>query len=367
MGKEVINTPDLKIEVREEIADSLSITGKVERCSVPDILNLLNMQKKTGVLVVKYNDVEKRIYLKDGEIVFASSTLTEDRLGESLVRRGKITKEQLEEASKEMFKGKKLGKILVEKGWITPKELFYGVRDQVQEIVFSLFSLSEGVFYFLEGVVDQENIVRFNMSTQKLIMEGIRIADELGMFKKMYHSNMFVFCQNNPDGKVEGSVEAILINAIKDGVKIGNLRKITGLSDYEIFKGIYNLHQKKIIEVRESGKLEIEEIIGDVNSILKGIYSIIKERAPDFDYLSFFNNFFEGFTEELNELFDEEGGIDVERLINNYKKSNVPEKDRLIMEVLRELIRFELFELKAYLKEEENEELQKVLAETGLM
>lgn len=374
MVKKIVETAEIKLEVEDEIAESLSLIGKVERCSVPDVLNLLNIQKRTGVLVVKYDDVEKRIYMKEGEIVFASSSLKEDRLGESLVRKGKLTIAQLEEASKEMHRGKKLGKILVEKKWLTPKEIFYGVRTQVQEIVFSLFPLEKGYFYFLDGVVDQENIVRFSMSTQMLIMEGIRMADELGTYRRMYPLRWYLVKKRDVENLAD-EMEKRLLKEIGDGIRIEELLLKTGLSEYELLKTIHQMKEKGIVEVSEAKPIsvsEIKEFLDDVNSIISDIYSVIKVKAEDFDYLSFFNGFFENMPDEMDELFDgvrlrEDGSFDVERVLLNFENSRNPRKKEVLLDALRELIRFELFELKLYLSEEENEEMERVLSETGIV
>ncbi len=374
MAKKIVESEELRVEVEPSIESTFAIMGMVEKFSIPDILNLLNMQKKTGVLVVRYEDVEKKIYLKDGEIVFASSNLKEDRLGESLVRRGKITMAQLEEASREMKEGKKLGKVLVEKGWISPKELFYGVRAQVQEIIFNLFPLSKGHFYFLEGAFDHENVVRFNMSTQMLIMEGIRMSDELGTYRKMFPPKWFVVIKEEAE-EPEEHTEKMIFREIGEGVRIEDLMRNTGLSEYKLLKVIHELKEKNLIEVKETKPVpstKIRDFLEDFNSIISDIYSIIKSKAGDFDYLSFFNNFFEDMPEEMRELFEgislrEDGSIDVNRVFENFRNSKNSDKETILISALKELIRFELFELKLYLSEEENSELQKVLSETGII
>jgi len=374
MGKKIVKSTELIVEVEPDIENAFTIMGMVEKCSIPDILNLLNIQKKTGVLIVRYEDVEKKIYMKDGEIVFASSNLKEERLGECLVRRGKITMAQLEEASREMSEGKKLGRILVEKGWITPKELFYGVRAQVQEIIFNVFPVSKGYFYFLEGVFDHENVVRFNMSTQMLIMEGIRLSDELGAFRRMYPLKWYVF-KNEGAEEPKDPIEKLVFKEVGDGIRIEELKAITGLSEYQLLKSIHQLKEKGLIEVKETkpiSSVKIKDFLMNVNSIISDIYSIIKIKAKDFDYLSFFNNFFEDMPEEMAEIFEgihlrEDGSIDVNRIIENFKRSKNSYKENLLVSALKELIRFELFELKLYLSEKENAELENLLLETGIM
>ena len=80
--------------------EEIPLSGNIRDYSLPQILESLQRLKKTGILKVKASGVEKAVYLKDGQIVFASSNLIEDRLGEMLVRAGKITPQQLTTAGK---------------------------------------------------------------------------------------------------------------------------------------------------------------------------------------------------------------------------------------------------------------------------
>ena len=85
--------------------------------------------KKTGTITVKTPVFIKKLYVDKGEVVFASSTWKDDRLGEVLLKGGKINLEQYEESVRVLkLSGKKLGTILVELGYLTPKDLFWAVK-----------------------------------------------------------------------------------------------------------------------------------------------------------------------------------------------------------------------------------------------
>ena len=77
-------------------------------------------------------EYQKAIYILDGQIIFASSSNTDDRLGESLLRNDRIPLRPLMIASKMVKPGKRLGSILVNMNVITPEELVEGVRNQSQ-------------------------------------------------------------------------------------------------------------------------------------------------------------------------------------------------------------------------------------------
>ena len=75
----------------------------------------------TGILTLVSGGARKALYVKDGRVVFASSNLPNDRLGEILIREGKITVEEYEASIKAISKGKRQGKVLVEMGALSPE------------------------------------------------------------------------------------------------------------------------------------------------------------------------------------------------------------------------------------------------------
>lgn len=140
----------------------------------------LRQRKATGILTVSSGDVKKCIYIKSGQIVFASSNCSYDRLGEVLVKTGKLSRRNLEYAVTLFEKSSgliKLGAILVENGFIMSKDLFGGLRAQVKEIIFSLFLLNEADYQFEDRL--PSDIIQLHLDLQDLITEIIqRIKQE---------------------------------------------------------------------------------------------------------------------------------------------------------------------------------------------
>ena len=160
----------------------LVLSASVQSFPLADILSMLHRSTKSGFLLFGFADHEKVVYLYRGEVVFASSNQGVDRLGECLFRSGILTLDQLRDAEKRWDPNSRLGKILVERGVLTPRELWDGVKLQVEEIVRSLFAYAEGSVYFWEGDVQPDNVVRLSLPTRKLISQGLRRRDELMRF-----------------------------------------------------------------------------------------------------------------------------------------------------------------------------------------
>lgn len=175
----------------------LRSTGKLKQYSLSQILTYLKEQKKTGVLTFEDKSVKKDIYIKSGNVVFASSNKDTDSLGEMLISRGKITPEQHDKFA-ELLKGddKRQGAILVELGYITPKNLFLEITHQIKEIIFSLFLWEDGTFSFKESSPSTE-IIKLNISLENLIREGIERKES----KEKEEASLFIkkvdgLCEN---------------------------------------------------------------------------------------------------------------------------------------------------------------------------
>lgn len=136
-----------------------TISGKLQDHPLTDLLQTLQLSKATGLLTLQRLEQEKSIHIKDGNIVFASSNQQEDRLGNILIKAGKLSREQVEGALK--LKGatqKTFGAVVVELGFLTPKELFEGLKLQVKEIIYNLFRWEEGAYRFQPGGLPPQTI-----------------------------------------------------------------------------------------------------------------------------------------------------------------------------------------------------------------
>ncbi|MBW2712490.1 MAG: DUF4388 domain-containing protein, partial [Deltaproteobacteria bacterium] len=162
--------------------DLAALTADVNRIPLASILGLLHADQLSGLLVFEADAIEKSVFLHSGEVVFAASNHPADRLGESLVRAGMLTHEQFKEATSQYRPGVRFGKTLVELGFLSPRELWTGVSIQVEEIVRSLFSFTEGHVRFCEGAFSPDNVVRLALPMQRLVSEGLARREKLQAF-----------------------------------------------------------------------------------------------------------------------------------------------------------------------------------------
>src|SRR5689334_932888 len=128
----------------------MAIRGSLKEASLPDVLQLLSMGKKSGCLSVTHRNNFGSIFFDKGRISYASIVNRRDRLGDILVKSGVLAQSQLDAAitMQDKARGKRLGELLVEQGMLSREELHAQIRIQIEEAVYYLFTWAEGTFNF---------------------------------------------------------------------------------------------------------------------------------------------------------------------------------------------------------------------------
>src|SRR5215213_4355105 len=111
----------------------MAIRGSLKEASLPDVLQLLSMGKKTGCLSVSHRSNFGYIYFDRGKISYASIVNRRDRLGDILVKSGLIAQEQLNDAIAQQSRerSRRLGEILIGQGVLSREELHRQIRVQI--------------------------------------------------------------------------------------------------------------------------------------------------------------------------------------------------------------------------------------------
>src|SRR5688572_26644755 len=173
----------------------MAIKGSLKEASLPDVLQLLSMGKKSGCLSVTHRNNFGSIFFDKGKISYASIVNRRDRLGDILVKGGLLTQEKLEEAIKAQGKtrGKRLGELLVDRGMITRDALNAQIRVQIEEAVYFLFTWTEGSFNFEADIRPEEQDFLVSINPESLLLEGARRVDEWSLIEKKIPSFDIVF------------------------------------------------------------------------------------------------------------------------------------------------------------------------------
>jgi tetratricopeptide (TPR) repeat protein len=225
----------------------MAIKGSLKEASLPDVLQLLSMGKKSGCLSVTHRQSFGYIYFDKGRICYASIVNRRDRLGDILVKNGLITQAQLDQcvAVQNTQRDKRLGEILVERDFIAREELHRYIRIQIEEAVYYLFTWNQGTFNFEADVAPDEQDFLVSINPESLLLEGARRVDEWSLIEKKIPSFDLVFEADRTRLKESGAeltVEQETLVRIIDGKRdVAGLIDESGMGEFDAGKALYGL------------------------------------------------------------------------------------------------------------------------------
>lgn len=181
----------------------MALEGTLRDFSFADILQLISLQRKTGVLTLKADDNITTVSFIDGNIVGASTLNqhTEDLIGLILLKRGEVEDGQLKEALQRQEETlQRLGRILIDHGVVTIDTVRSALQQQVLQIVYRIFRWNDGDYHFSqESDIDYDRELTEPMAADHIIMEGARMTDEWPFIEQRLPDRNVVFVQTDPD------------------------------------------------------------------------------------------------------------------------------------------------------------------------
>jgi tetratricopeptide (TPR) repeat protein len=159
----------------------------IEKHPVPLILKKILNDRLSGELAVTCEDWSKSLFFLEGDLEYASSTLIEDRLGEMLLAKGKIDKEQLVMLRRmREISPNKFGKLLVDHKLLTRTELFAALKEQIKQIAVSLFSLTSGEWSFTSKIPESTGSQKFGVHLPEVIIEGCKRIPDFFYYQRRF-------------------------------------------------------------------------------------------------------------------------------------------------------------------------------------
>ena len=270
------------------------LKGNLSALPLPELLIQLRRSSATGILSVEFEGTRKAIYFHNGRVVFATSNSPNDRLGETLLRLGKISVEEYEMSLQQISHGRRQGKVLIEMGAMGPQDLWEGVETQVREIVFSLFEWSAGEFVFESTTLPQKEKVTVSFDPLTLLLEGLRRIDPEGALKGRYPDpGLILECLKDVDTGGLEPYERHILSMVDGQRSVAEICRESEIGDGETQKTLYALfcasflrvRGRKIRTVGESvGRDVSESALSAYNSMYSYIYRyLLREIGPEAD------------------------------------------------------------------------------------
>lgn len=236
--------------------------GDLAQTPLPEVLITVFRYKVPGVISCLRESEAKRIYIDDGSIIFATSTNVADSLGDRLLRSGRITREQYDESLRRLTgSGKRHGTILAEMGAIDPKTLFVSVREQVEEIVWSIFEWSDGRVIFEPGRERHLEFIKLLIPIPRAMLTGVRRMPDAKALVARIGTRSTVLRRTGDPGPERLELtedEKRLLDAVDGKATLFDLTRIAPLTPAENAKVLYALFALRLIEPKPSRQIKVQ-------------------------------------------------------------------------------------------------------------
>ena len=368
----------LSADSADNVAEPDMLRGRLSDVGLPTVLSILKDAKRTGVVSLVNAGVRKSIYFLDGKLVFAASSLTQDRLGEVLLRGGKISADEYLRLSQMIRGGQRLGKALVESGVLSPKDLWWAIEQQVKEIVWSIFNWKDGYLHFDEDDQPRKEKITFDLDVEKLVVEGIRRADGSGAIREHFVSMDSVVHRENKEPPLElDPHERHVIDLVDGKCSISGLCQESEIGEAETRKV---LHSFLAVGVLKSGTpktaplqqgpdrgRDYSSVLELYNEMFRWLFRHLSEEVGPIAEI-ILEKYLKEIKERPGSLFErvrlrQDGALDRAQLERNLE--SVPEGDRhdRLISALNELLYSELLAVKRTLGASHESQLIQVFRE----
>jgi Domain of unknown function (DUF4388) len=345
----------------DKAAERGGLRGRLSDVGLPSVLSLLQESGRTGVLSLVNAGVRKSVYFLDGKLVFAGSSLTQDRLGEVLLRGGRISADEYLRLSQRIRGGQRLGKALVEGGVLSPKDLWWAIEQQVKEIVWSIFNWEDGYFHFEDDELPRREKITFDLDVEKLVVEGIRRSEGTGAIREHFISTDCVVESAGKPSPVELEPHEKHVLSLADGKRtIAEICQESEIGESETRKVLHTFLAVSVLRSRGPRQAPLAQKLGDGEN-----YTAVVELYNEM-YRRLFRHMsgevgpiaeiiLEKYLKELKErpgsLFDrvrlrQDGSLDPAQIETNLQRLSEDKRRDQLVAALNELLYSELLAVK---------------------
>ena len=160
----------------------MALQGNLKDFSTAQLLNLVNLARKTGAMKVDALDDADTIllYFREGKLVHSSTKKLGGRLSDMLLHSGKLSKDQADAILRQVRSpsDKALGIELIRNGIVNQQDIIQSVKKFMMDVLASLANWSEGYFKFDQGAVPPSDHITVPLNLDNVILEISRQRED---------------------------------------------------------------------------------------------------------------------------------------------------------------------------------------------
>lgn len=233
----------------------MALQGNLDDFSLPEILQLIAVQQKSGVLKLTSGDDVGVIFFDGGKVVSTRDRRrnAKDPLKPFLVRTGRLTEPQLRQVETiESESRRELTDILLSGNYLTSEQLAHAIEEQVQDTLHQLLTWKTGAYHFSgDARTVPKFAVNVRLNTEGLLMESMRRIDEFARYKETLSSPAMVLRPKAlavPPAEMTDAERRVL--PLVDGLRpIRDVIAQSKMVDFEVYEALHHLLEQGVVEI----------------------------------------------------------------------------------------------------------------------
>ena len=231
----------------------MALRGNLRDFTITQLLNLVNLAKKTGTLVVDGPNEQAQLAFREGKLAFARMGREDNRLATVLHKANKLSVNQyriIVERAGQMT-DKELGLVLINAGDVSQEDILLNLQGYFNDVVRRLFTWVEGGFRFEAELLPPDDRINVRLDLENIIIEGSRQMREWEQLQDEIPSlDMALKFTERPLKNVNLSVEEWrVVSFINPKNTIRQIAGANKMSDLDIRRIVYGLLQAGLVEV----------------------------------------------------------------------------------------------------------------------
>jgi len=239
------------------------LAGDIRYFRLPELLQAVSLARLTGRLTMSHAGQSVEIYLRRGNVAFATGEKRggREQIGAVLMNMGKLTRAGLDKALETGAKtGVRLGRALIDGGHVKVDDMKAALYRQTERSVYKAMAWGDGRFWFeLCGMPEFIEDIPVSLRVEDLILEGVRRIDEGRLISEKIPSLDLVFVrpaysEEEIDNMRLKSDEQLALGLIDGKADLKGMLAASGLTEFNFLRAVYALYSAGIIRKRESAQ-----------------------------------------------------------------------------------------------------------------
>ena len=235
----------------------MSLEGNLAAFGLSEILQLIAVQQKSGMLSVTRQSSSINLFFRDGRIVSTRDRRrgARDPLKDYFARYGIISREKIARLTDISTQSKMdFTEVILSEGVFTEEELATHCRNHIQETVHDILTWEQCSYRFIPGSVITSGVkIIGDIGVEGLLMESMRRIDEFPLLLKEFpDGEMTVKKRAGASGGDELTPnEAAFLEMLAGERTIDDLVAHAKMPRFETFEILKQLKENNLIEVEE--------------------------------------------------------------------------------------------------------------------